>query len=273
MRLPQYIPRAIRVAVGKVSLATILRHLLNQSLDKVPVIVPLGPPLVGHQMRLWPQGQKAYIYGVYEPAVGDVIQHYVQPNWNFVDIGGHIGYLTLLLAKRVGPEGQVFAFEPLADNFEVLKENVLLNGYKNVHAVCKAILNMTGTTVITLGRDGPLPMESRLLLKAKDDTNGIVVQAITLDEYLASQAVSAIEFVKIDAEGAEAVILERMRETLHRHKPLVLLEVHDLGGQRGREPGSISSNGCWLPNFNYWFYGYLPIDVHRYRGHLLAIPD
>jgi tRNA A58 N-methylase Trm61 len=39
---------------------------------------------------------------------------------------------TLLLVKLVGPQGRVFAFEPMAENFQVLQENVALNGYEDV---------------------------------------------------------------------------------------------------------------------------------------------
>jgi len=53
-----------------------------------------------------------------------------------VDVGAHIGYYTVLLARMVG-KGRVFAFEPEPSNFSLLAKNVEINGCKNVVLVKK----------------------------------------------------------------------------------------------------------------------------------------
>lgn len=44
-----------------------------------------------------------------------------------LDIGGHVGYFTLLLRKQVGVTGKVICFEPLAENRQILQENLKSN--------------------------------------------------------------------------------------------------------------------------------------------------
>ena len=48
------------------------------------------------------------------------------------------------MSKLVGDDGRVFAFEPDPDNFKLLKENIDLNGFKNVILVNKAVLDKSG---------------------------------------------------------------------------------------------------------------------------------
>src|SRR5260370_19378228 len=61
-----------------------------------------------------------------------------------VDIGAHGGYFSLIGASRVGATGRVYAFEPYPASFEELQRNIEPNGYKNIHAVRKAVSDRTG---------------------------------------------------------------------------------------------------------------------------------
>ena len=67
-------------------------------------------------------GSSARIEGVDDKAEGDVA----------LDIGGNFGWYTTLLSRAVGPGGQVHAFEPRPETYEVLKKNCELNGASNV---------------------------------------------------------------------------------------------------------------------------------------------
>ena len=59
---------------------------------------------------------------------------------NFViDLGANIGYYTCILAKLVGKDGKVFAFEPDPRNLKLLEKNIKVNEYNNVVIVDKAV--------------------------------------------------------------------------------------------------------------------------------------
>ena len=46
------------------------------------------------------------------------------------DLGGNVGFYTLLASELVGPDGKVFVFEPVPRNLYYLKEHLRLNHVK-----------------------------------------------------------------------------------------------------------------------------------------------
>ena len=68
----------------------------------------------------------------YESDVTWVYPYLLRPGDRVVDGGAHIGYLTLLASRCVGPSGEVHAFEPVPRTFAALGENVRLNRATNV---------------------------------------------------------------------------------------------------------------------------------------------
>ncbi len=68
----------------------------------------------------------------------------LQPGDTFIDVGAHIGYLSLPIAKRVGPSGKVIALEPSPTSLELLRRNVALNGFNWVTVVDAAASDKDG---------------------------------------------------------------------------------------------------------------------------------
>ncbi|TFG83046.1 MAG: FkbM family methyltransferase, partial [Chromatiales bacterium] len=64
---------------------------------------------------------------------------YVLYNKNDTDIGANIGTHTLALARLVGQQGLVFAFEPQRIVFQTLCANMALNSLDNVHCINSAV--------------------------------------------------------------------------------------------------------------------------------------
>ena len=60
------------------------------------------------------------------------------------DIGAHVGFYTLLSSILVGPNGHVYAFEPLPRNLKYLKEHLRINKITNVHVFELAVSNLSG---------------------------------------------------------------------------------------------------------------------------------
>ena len=48
-----------------------------------------------------------------------------------IDLGGAVGLYTLMCARKVGPAGHVYAFEPDPSNASYLRRNVALNHYQD----------------------------------------------------------------------------------------------------------------------------------------------
>jgi len=206
-------------------IAPLLRHYLNRFHRKERIVIAdLAAPLEGHRMKLDWQVNKAYVFGTYEPDVVAAIHQTLRPGMVAVDCGAHIGYHTLLMAKCVGKEGKVYAFEPLPENFSVLCENIALNGYEGiVVAEKKAVGAQTGRQRFRRGQwhpDDPDPLTS---VSRFDPQGELEVEVVALDDYFADKQV---DFIKVDVEGAEGMVLEGARRLLQRWRPILLVSVH-----------------------------------------------
>src|ERR1700744_4645117 len=68
-----------------------------------------------------------YLGGVFERGTAQALSRLVEPSSLVVDIGANIGAHTLRLARLVGPQGRVLAFEPTDFAFQKLQRNLALN--------------------------------------------------------------------------------------------------------------------------------------------------
>jgi len=69
--------------------------------------------LQGLRLSLDMQTEKDYWLGTYEPELQAAVADLVKPGMQVYDVGANIGYVSLLLARRVGAAGHVYAFEAL----------------------------------------------------------------------------------------------------------------------------------------------------------------
>ncbi|HET9870069.1 MAG TPA: FkbM family methyltransferase, partial [bacterium] len=169
---------------------------------------------------------------VYEPLETRLLLEHLAPGQVFVDIGANIGYYTLLAARRVGPEGRVFAFEPDPDNFRLLQKNVAVNGYANVILEPKALSDGEGEADLFLN---PLNRGDHRLYDSGDGRVHVRVPRTALGSYFKAVQ-NRPHFIKMDIQGAEARALAGMRD-LVAGLPRVLL-VSEFGPEGLRRSGA-----------------------------------
>jgi FkbM family methyltransferase len=184
-----------------------------------------------------------YLTGDAEPEVQEALAELVRPGQTVYDVGANIGFFTILCSRLVGPQGRVYAFEPIPQNLATLRHNVKLNALENVTIVDRALSAATGTAEMFVS---PWSAFHSLNVEGatKQDNHGpeageITVQTVTLDEFVREEGVRAPDLVKLDVEGAELVVVEGMRETLSSVKPLLLCELHDTNAGYGKFVESI----------------------------------
>jgi FkbM family methyltransferase len=142
------------------------------------------------------------------------------------DVGAHVGMYAVLGAARVGPTGQIVAFEPEPRTFAELRQNVARNDADNVTALPMALGKEDGeATLYTDWRAGlgvhKLFYESRL----RPAGTRITVRAG--DALRRQGGAPQPSVVKLDVEGWEAEALQGMRDTLAAPQcRLLILEVH-----------------------------------------------
>jgi FkbM family methyltransferase len=147
--------------------------------------------------------------GTYEVEQTRLFQSKCRPGDTVIDVGANVGWYTIIASKLVGKDGIVIAFEPEPESFAILKRNVLANRCDNVILEQKALSNAAGTLSLHLD-----PVNKGMQSTVFDFKGGTIeVEALRLDDYLGNRF-KKIDFVKIDVEGAEPMVLEGMKHAI-----------------------------------------------------------
>jgi len=128
---------------------------------------------------------------------------HVRRGWRVVDAGANHGYFTLLLAHLVGPDGRVFAVEPNPRLFELLRRTVKVNGFDDrVTLLPYAAAATEGEAELAVPRgfsgDGSI----------EHGTSGPCTVCRVRRRRLDTLIDEPVDFLKIDAEGADYDVLE-----------------------------------------------------------------
>ena len=140
---------------------------------------------------------------------------------SIVDLGANIGLATLWF-KRHYPQARIIALEPDPAIFACLTRNVRDNGFSDVELINKAAWNAdTKLRFLPDGADGGYAVGG-LEVVENGVARGIEVEALAIDRLLADRP---IDFLKMDIEGAENVVLAACRPLLPRVRCL-FVEYH-----------------------------------------------
>ena len=230
-------PTLRRIIIGRSDqpsrVATVFHSLVNYTVAEASEALPCHGPLQGFKMSTDWKRYRGYIYGNWEPVATEAILTYVQPGMCVFDIGAHLGYYSLLLAKCVGPGGRVVSFEAAESNFSRLQRNISVNNLDNVELINLAVFSKSGTIPISLSSTDTGSGDWSISRQANKDS--IEVQTISLDQFCEAKRVLP-DFLKIDVEGAEHDVLLGARETIGRCQPTMLIELHHFDGDLAANP-------------------------------------
>jgi len=154
----------------------------------------------------------------------EIVQSETEDGMTVLDIGGNIGYYTLIFADAVGPEGSVFAVEPDRTNLELLNENVTANGFADrVTAINKAI--SSGSTQKYLKKSEKHNLHTVVDVEpTHGDYN--TIECTTVDKF--SSEFEPPDFIRMDIEGHELHVFRGMKSTIKKCDSMkILFEVHD----------------------------------------------
>ena len=214
-----------------------LRALLEPAPEKVVVDwhAIAGGPAKGCQILLpFPSGFADKILpGQYETACTSVMEALVTRESVCLDIGGHYGYFTLVLAS-LASEGRVETFEPLPSHAARIAESASRSGLSQVTVHQQAVADVRTTMTLRYVSGGNYDsmgylescggVVSEAAKEQYPSFASVSVQTVTLDDLCDLEP----DFIKIDAEGAEAAILRGGMTLLSQSRPRLLLEVHGI---------------------------------------------
>jgi FkbM family methyltransferase len=147
---------------------------------------------------------------VYEPGVSAVLRQLATDRAYIIDVGANIGLHSITMARAMRAEGKLLALEPTPKTFEALRANITLN----------MLLTRIDARQIAAGESSgdmfmhchPCSLWNSFFAYPGIDTHQMSVQVAPLDALV--PAGTPVDLVKIDAEGAELVILKGMRRIL-----------------------------------------------------------
>ena len=145
-----------------------------------------------------------YFQGLREIFVEEPYKQTLPENALVIDCGAHIG-LSILYIKKICPSAHIIAYEPDAKNFELLQKNVSSHQLQNVELKNEAVWKED--TFLNFVQDGN--MSSKIVQSA--GVTAVKVKAAKLKSIIDRK----IDFLKIDIEGAEYVVIRDIADNLH----------------------------------------------------------
>lgn len=144
-----------------------------------------------------------------------------------IDIGAHIGTFAIPLARRVGMEGHLYAFEADAENFQLLCRNITLNNLDQL---------VTGVNAIVHARPGrfrkivPDASNSGMFTFLPEDGDISPPlpehRVVSIDEWVHKKSLPRLDLLKIDVEGGEMGVLNCCRSVIEDFHPIIYMEIN-----------------------------------------------
>ena len=207
--------------------AIVTRHL--RPLWSVPIRIQDCPPLYvdlrsGHAQYLL-QGDP-WTHAPREQPEQDAMRRVVARGDVVIDIGANLGIHTVLLAKLIGPDGKLFAFEPNTALLPTLRRTVA--GLPNASLHTCALSDEVGRSAFFVPADDTKASladwtDEAIDGQAREET----CERRRLDDMVAEGTIARPDFIKCDVEGAELLVFRGARSVLDRpDAPIVLFEVN-----------------------------------------------
>lgn len=171
-----------------------------------------------------------FIIGKDYDEINKYMSKIISSNDIILDIGANMGQYLSRFSKII-KNGKIVCIEPLPINVAALNSMKKYLDIKNVTIINKAISASIGKTNITIPRLKGIPITTQASLLDDDLTKGIEkekieVETTTIDEIVNSLKLPKVDFIKIDTEGFDSVVLNSGIDTIKKYKPLIRIEAN-----------------------------------------------
>jgi FkbM family methyltransferase len=230
-------------------------------IETVAKAIPSGP-----KYRLstrWFTEWTTWFYGSQDRAIHTWISAHMRPEWVAMDIGMNFGFFACLLADRCSA---VHGFEPIPWLAERARANARLNGFSNLSVVESALSEKPGEAILHLPSDDDSNWGTSSLMHRSSGQSTLSVRVDTIDNYVAAECLSRLDFLKIDVEGAEHFVLFGAKRAIEQHRPAIIFE---------KNSESAQSAATWLRSLGYTFFDLRNVavgdDVSLWPNDILAV--
>ncbi|HEY3328878.1 MAG TPA: FkbM family methyltransferase [Capsulimonadaceae bacterium] len=161
-------------------------------------------------------------FGSFEGPEMDLLTSVLTDAKHMLDIGANMGWVSLTLGKRL-PDLQIAAFEPIPSTFELLVRNLALNGVTRVTPNNLGMSNKPGTAEIYFSAAGT-GNASLANVGARADVAPVTCTFTTVDTHV-GETKQPVDFIKIDVEGAELLVIQGGMATIVDQLPILFIEL------------------------------------------------
>jgi FkbM family methyltransferase len=233
---------------------SIIGILLRLPLQLIPqgTIVPILRTASRGKKWVYGSGAHSQWLGLHEVGKKKFFQKTIKSGSIVYDIGANVGIYTILSSILCGNSGRVYAFEPVLHNIKYLKKHIELNNLQNVSVIDAAVSNNSGRIFF---HDNGDHCTSHISNDGEMD-----VASVSIDDFVFDQNNLPPDYLKIDVEGAENLVIEGGKKTLTTYKPNIFLATH------GYEIDQICRNQ--LKDLNYKL-----MNIPGYDDEIYAIPE
>ena len=147
----------------------------------------------------------------------------------FIDIGAHMGFYSINLSKK---KLDIYAFEPIVENFNQLKKNILINKIYNIKAYNCALSNIKRSATMWVpdkDRTGGFAIYNKndeaLKKYSMKNINTRLIQSSIGDDLLDIK--NSVIAIKIDVERHEEEVLFGISKLLGNNKIVIQIEIFE----------------------------------------------
>ena len=140
-----------------------------------------------------------------------------------LDVGGCWGDTALYFAEKSGKNGQVYSFEFIPGNIKLFKINTSFNPnlINRIKLIEQPVSDISGDTIYYKDH-GP---GSRVEFKPFEEQTG-TSSTISIDDFVKTNNIEKVDFIKMDIEGAEPIALKGAIETIKKFKPKLAIAIY-----------------------------------------------
>ena len=170
-----------------------------------------------------------YTKGEFENANRALFKNLIIKDMVFVDIGANFGIYSIIASKLIGEKGKVYSFEPNKNEVKKFNKNLKLNrAYtNNINLIEKAVGSYSGKTSFFIPESYKGAYGSIKKPNISENCLKVELPITSIDEFVKSNDISKIDLIKIDVEGNELDVLKGAIKSIHKFKPIILMEVSD----------------------------------------------
>jgi FkbM family methyltransferase len=204
-------------------------------------------------------GRCLELYGEYCEAELHLFRSLIKTDDVIWEIGANIGSQTVPISQ-IANKGTVYAFEPQLEVFKLLCANLSVNVCENVIPLWMAIGDKIGEILLpNVNYHQPANFGGISLIEG----NSLSSQRVTLETIDNAKVLLPPNFIKIDVEGMELVVLKGGAATIIENRPLLYVENN--GDKRFGEGTSESLiEYLWQLDYRlYWHVSYY-YNVNNY---------